>query len=133
MSSETHFHVQNKMEMQGGEWTKESYYQHLVDIWLKMSSGELSSKEWMNEYDLSFRICTANGEAIVFDANKRVLQNMAREYSTKEDYLKVASNFIRIAAFIHRFWIPNKKRDDPDIKPLQEIAKDAWDAKSAAE
>jgi len=113
---------------EGQKWTEESYYEHLMDVWNARANGALTSSQWMDEYDLSFKLCTMEKEQLVYNANKRLFETVSKTISTDKDtYQHIVQDMVRMAGFIHRFWIPNQARNDASIKPLFEVAMQCWD------
>ena len=104
------------------------YHDHLLMVCIKLIDGTLDAKTWMVQYDLCFKICTAEKEAVVYGANKKLFETLSTMDIDQATYLVCGENMARIAAYLHHFWIPNQRNTSQTVPhyPLFELSKRIW-------
>jgi hypothetical protein len=116
--------------------TQRAYYKRLLNFWIKMIEKTMTSKDWMEEYDFCFKICTSGREDLVYRAIKKLFSVVSVSDISRNTYLEASKEIDRLSKYLNRFWIPNEinlhnttdENDEDQVIPIFDLAIQIWAA-----
>jgi len=102
-------------------FTMEDFATKLTEIWdlAEKNGGNVSSEDFMLGMDICSKMCYDDRDDLLYEFGSNLLKDRASMMSTKV-YEKTSRSFIRMASYIHRFYVPNRR-----LTPFSVIASEA--------